>query len=218
MEDHFDEPICKKCLHLPRCWSCSAITGGIGMRRETVLPDGRSRCARCSKWAVDRQSDVGAVVRVVRPFLHSLGLRLPNQVRVELVEPADLRTNAGERAHGLTVVEQGGWGRGPRVRGIKVVSGMTATQFGQVVAHEMGHGWLSLCPGRRTPVLEEGICELIGSWWLRHRGGRLAEHYLEQLLQNPDPLYGDGYRSAYRRAGDSTPAEVVRRLERTGTL
>lgn len=188
------------------------------MRRETVLPDGRSRCARCSKWAVDRQPDVGAVVRLVRPLLHSYGLRLPNQVRIELVTPRDLHPDLGEQIHGQTVVEQGFWGNAPKVRGIKVVAGMPATLFGQVVAHEMAHGWLSLCPGTRTPVLEEGICELVGSWWLHHRGGRLAQHYLHQLMQNPDPLYGDGYRSAYRRAGDATPAEVVRRLEKTGRL
>lgn len=188
------------------------------MRAATVLPDGRSRCARCSKWAVDHQEDVGAVVRMVRPLLHSYGLRLPNQVRVELVEVGELRAGAGELLHGATVVEQGWLGGRSRVRGIKVVAGLPATQFGQVVAHEMGHGWLSLCPGRRSPAAEEGICELVGSWWLHHRGGRLAAHYLDQLMQNPDPVYGDGYRSAYRRAGDLTPAEVVRRMEATGRL
>ena len=188
------------------------------MRTQTVLPDGRSRCARCSKWAVDDQSDVGAAVRLIRPLLHSYGLRLPYPVRVELVAPAELQAGTGEQTHGQTVVEHGFWGNAPKVRGIKVVSGMPATQFGQVVAHEMAHGWLSLCPGTRTLVLEEGICELVGSWWLHHRGGRLAQYYLHQLTQNPDPLYGDGYRSAYRRAGDATPAEVVRRLEKTGRL
>ncbi|MGW4211387.1 hypothetical protein ACWEIJ_25565 [Lentzea sp. NPDC004789] len=39
---------------------------------------------------------------------------------------------------------------------------------------------------------------------------------MHQLTQNSDPLYGDGYRSAYRRAGDAAPAEVVRRLKKTG--
>ncbi|WP_434446582.1 protein DA1 [Lentzea sp. E54] len=167
---------------------------------------------------MDRQPDVGAVVRLVRPLLHSYGLRLPNRVRVELVEPGEIRKGAGALLHGETAVEKAWLGGAATVRSIKVVSGMPATQFGHVVAHEMCHGWLTLCPGRRPPALEEGICELVGSWWLRHRGGRLAAHLLDQMLQNPDPLYGDGYRSAYRRAGDLTPAEVVRRVEATGTL
>ncbi len=190
------------------------------MRAETVLPDGRSRCARCSKWAVDHQSDVGAVVRLVRPLMHSYGLRLPNQVRVELVGPGELYAGAGEFLHGVTVVEQGRLGGASRVRGIKVVSGMPATQFGHVISHEMGHGWLARCPGRhsRPAKEEEGICELIGSWWLRHRGGRLAAHYLDRMMRNPDPVYGDGYRSAYRRVGGLAPAEVVRRITTTGRL
>lgn len=166
---------------------------------------------------MDRQQDVGGVVRLVRPLLHSFGLRLPNQVRVELVAPADLPDVPGEQVHGWTVVDRA-WDATPAVHSIKVVSGMPATRFGQVVAHEMAHGWLSLCPGTRTRALEEGICDLVGSWWLHHRGGRLARHYLHQLMQNPDPLYGDGYRSAFSRAGHATPSEVVRRVEETGRL
>jgi protein DA1 len=216
--DHFGEWICKKCVLRARCWSCSANTGGTRTRAGTALSDGRIRCARCSKWAVDHQSDVGAVVQLVRPLLHSYGVRLPNQVRVDLVEPHELRAGAGTLLHGRTVVEPGRLGGASRVRSIKVVAGMPATQFGQVVAHEMGHGWLTLCPGRRSSATEEGICELIGSWWLRHRGGRLAAYYLDQMMRNPDPVYGDGYRSAYRKAGDVTPAEVVRQIERTGRL
>jgi hypothetical protein len=157
------------------------------------------------------------VVRLVRPLLHSYGLRLPNPVRVELVAPGELQAGPGQLLHGTTLLEQRWWGAN-RVLGIKVVAGMPATQFGQVVAHEMGHGWLARCPGRRSPEVAEGICELIGSWWLRHRGGRLAAHYLDQLMQNPDPVYGDGYRSAHRQAGHLPPAEVVRRMERIGRL
>ncbi len=155
---------------------------------------------------------------LVRSLLHSYGLRLPNQVRVELVEPDELRANSGVLRHGTTVVEEGWLGGAHRVRSIKVVSGLPATQFGQVLAHEMGHGWLIRCPGHRPLATEEGICELIGSWWLHHRGGRLAAHYLEQLMQNPDPVYGDGYRSVYRRVGNLAPAKVVRRVEATGRL
>jgi hypothetical protein len=218
IEDHFDERLCRKCAGGAPCWSCSAVTGGSGMRARTVLADGRIRCARCSRWAVDAQSDVGAVVRLVRPLLQSYGLRLPNPVRVRLVEPGELRTGTDELVHGTTVVERGRRADPARLRSIRVITGMPATRFGQVVAHEMGHGWLARCPGRRSSADEEGICELVGSWWLRHRGGRLAAHYLEELERNPDPVYGGGYRSVRRRTGDLSPAEVVRRLEKTGRL
>jgi hypothetical protein len=218
LEDHFGERLCWKCVDGSPCWSCSAATGGSETRARTVLADGRSRCARCSRWAVDTQSDVGAVVRAVRPLLQSYGLRLPNPVRVELVEPGELRTGTGEFVHGATVVERGSRRDLARLCSIRVITGMPATRFGQVVAHEMGHGWLARCPGRRSSADEEGICELVGSWWLRHRGGRLAAHYLEELKQNPDPVYGGGYRSVCRRAGNLSPAEVVRRMETTGQL
>ncbi|MFD0205896.1 MULTISPECIES: protein DA1 [Saccharothrix] len=101
-----------------------------------------------------------------------------------------------------------------------VVSGMPATQFGQVLAHEMGHAWLALCPGAgiRGAREEEGLCELVASWWLRHRGGRLARYYLDRLSSNPDPVYGDGYREAERRASARPPHEVVRLVSTTGRI
>ena len=36
---------------------------------------------------------------------------------------------------------------------------------GGSAAHEIGHAWLSGCPGNRTHAQEEGICELLASWW-----------------------------------------------------
>ncbi|MEU4807166.1 protein DA1 [Actinosynnema sp. NPDC023587] len=216
--DHFGDSLCAGCSRELRCWSCEAATGGSGERARTVLDDGRIRCARCSAWAVDRQSEVGRVVALVRPLLHSYGIRLPNPVRVGLIEPDRLEQLAGGSAHGLTRVEYAG---GPgRVVELRVVSGMPATQFGRVLAHEMGHAWLARCPGAgiRNARDEEGICELVGSWWLRHRGGRLARHYLDAMESNPDPVYGAGYRAAARLAGEKPPPEIVRSIAVTGRI
>ncbi|PSL53369.1 protein DA1 [Saccharothrix carnea] len=216
--DHFGESMCHACSRGARCWSCSAATGGSGARARSVLDDGRTRCGRCSAWAVDRQSDVGAVVSLVRPLLHSYGIRLPNRVRVELTSPDQLGRHAGTSVHGLTsVVRSGGTSQVARMR---VMSGMPATQFGQVLAHEMGHAWLALCPGAgiRSARDEEGLCELVASWWLRHRGGRLARYYLDNLSSNPDPVYGDGYREVERRASARPPHEIVKLVTATGRI
>ncbi|MEU5692310.1 protein DA1 [Actinosynnema sp. NPDC020468] len=215
VEDHFGETLCQGCAGGPPCWSCEAVTGGTGARARTVLADGRVRCARCSRSAVDRQSDVGGVVALVRPLLHSYGISLPNRVRVSLAGPAGL-TLGGQAVHGLTRVVQ--FGRSARVVSLEVVSGLPATGFGRVLAHEMAHAWLARCPGTRSAAVEEGTCELVGSWWLAHRGGPLAEHLLRGMAESPDPLYGKGYRDVARRARGLAPAQVVRRVEATGAV
>jgi hypothetical protein len=154
----------------------------------------------------------------VRPLLHSYGIRLPNRVRVELTALTELEQRAGRPLHGMTVTEYGpgGW---CQVVELRVADGLPATQFGQVLAHEMGHAWLAGCPGSGRPAEEEeGICELLGSWWLLARGGRLAAHLLDRLSTNPDPVYGQGFRDVHRRAHGVPPAGVVSRIGRTGQL
>ncbi|GAA1027130.1 hypothetical protein GCM10009557_07280 [Virgisporangium ochraceum] len=158
------------------------------------------------------------MVRLVRSLLHSYGIRLPNRVRVEVTSLSHLATAARRTAHGLTITHYRSGHRGT-VAAMLVAEGMPATQFGQVLAHEMGHAWLVGCPGGdRGDVEEEGLCELVASWWLTHRGGPLARHLLDGMSTNPDPVYGEGFRSAWRQAAGLTPSQIVARVSRTGSL
>src|SRR6266568_1986538 len=213
--DHFNERACRHCEGEPRCWSCNSITGGNGLRARTVLTNGRARCARCSTGAVDLQSDVARVVRLVRPLLHSYGIQLPNRVRVTLAATDELDQQI-PGAHGITTFEHQ-FGRN-RVTDLKIAAGLPATAFGRILAHEMGHGWLAGCPGQRPQAEEEGICELVGSWWLRHRGGRLAAYLLRNMRSNPDPIYGAGFREVARQAHGKSPDQVVHLVVRTGHI
>ena len=83
----------------------------------------------------------------------------------------------------------------------------------------MSHAWLAGCPDvGRDEATEEGICELVASWWLHERGGRLAAHRLDAMAANPDPVYGGGYREALRRAQGRTPTDIVAAVARSGRL
>jgi hypothetical protein len=205
--------MCVPCSTGPTCFACGAVTGGsgAGARAGTLLADGRARCARCAGGAVDSRADLATIVPPVRELLWSYGIRLPNRVRVQLTPLEELAGCQGD----TTWVQHAGTAR---VLGLRVAVGLPATLFGAVLAHEMGHAWLAGCPARRTQAEDEGLCELLASWWLRHRGGRLASHLLSSMGQDPDPLYGDGYRDAVRRAGGLRPEAVVRRVASTGRL
>lgn len=156
------------------------------------------------------------MVSSVRTHLHALGLRLPNRVRVELGTQAELG-RIGAHLSGYTVTDHH-WGAPATVVEIRILAGMPATGFGHVLAHEMAHGWLAGCPGERNQRDEEGLCELVASWWLRHRGGALAAHLLASMELNPDPVYGDGFRRARARSAGRTPEQVVAHVAKWGAL
>lgn len=198
--------------------ACSANTGGLGVRARTLLSDGQARCARCSAGAVDTQSDVAPVVVLVRPLLQSFGIRLPNQVKAQLISPGEIAERMGAGCAGYTATRRTGIGLAT-VAELRIVRGLPATMFGGVLAHEMGHGWLAGCPDiGRTPHEDEGLCELVASWWFQHRGGRLAAHLLDAMRSDPDPVYGEGFRHACRVAQGLSPPEIVARVSRTGWI
>lgn len=147
--------------------------------------------------------------------MHSFGLRLPNRVRVEVVEPAALERQAGTHALGYTVWTSGA---SAEVRHIRVSGGLPVTNFGRVLAHELGHAWLAGCPGLRPDDEAEGLCELLGYYWLCHRGGRLSAFLIASMEANPDPVYGEGFRRAHQLAAGRQPAEIVKQVTTTGHL
>lgn len=63
-----------------------------------------------------------------------------------------------------------------------------------VVAHEMGHIW---CRDNRLNLSlmeEEGFCELLAYHVLSTQFSKLGNAWMISMLQNPDPIYGNGLR------------------------
>lgn len=215
--DHFGSTLCLRCIDNDRCFVCGSVTGGTGQLQRTVLSDGRIRCGRCSASAVTGDTDLVHAVPPVREYLRSIGISLPNRVQVQLADSAEIAAKAMPGAYGYTQVIKA-W-RGTIVRELRILDGLPETAFGGVLAHEIGHAWLAGCPdGRRTPIDDEGICEILHAWWLEHRGGPLSAHLLESMERNPDPVYGGGYRKARQRASGLSRAQVVSRIVQRGIL
>lgn len=137
----------------------------------------------------------------------SLGIRLDTPVRVAIVTADELSgvvTAAGDGVPlGVTLgVTDSRWidGQpGADVLRIRIIAGLTPTHFGRAVAHELGHAWLAqrATAAITTPSLEEGVCELFAHAWLKRQATPLAEALRSQLRDNPDPVYGQGFRSVH---------------------
>ena len=192
-ETRFEESLCARCARGSRCLSCGGIVGGTGSREACRTQDGGTQCRRCFSTRVDTAEDLVTVVPSVRKVLHGYGVSLPNRVSVQLVAP-DVLSHRGVGVQGFCSLV--GSGDSAVVGSIKIVRGLPATRFGAVLAHEMAHGWLALIGADLSGRLEEGLCELVASWWLRRRRR--------------------GYRMAVQRTAGMTPSAVVQRMTAEG--
>lgn len=183
----------------------------------------RLRCPTCAVGAVDTQADARRCLPTVRREMASIGIVLDTPVRVEIVEGGRLDQASAGIDNGvlLGITEQRcvpGQRRLEVIR-IQIIGGLTPTHFGRSVAHELGHAWLAQRGATAVDqMIEEGVCELFAHAWLKRQGSALATELRAQLRDNPDPVYGDGYRAvhaAVRCAGIGTVLDIV---VRTGKL
>jgi hypothetical protein len=144
---------------------------------------------------VDTQDDARRHIPLLRKEMAALGIELDQRVRVTLVEPDRINDEDGELCLGRTLQRTWLETSVTDVLGIEIVRGLTETHFGATVAHEIGHAWLAQrgAPGL-PPPLAEGVCELFAGAWLKRRPTGFAAALRRSALENPDPVYGAGYR------------------------
>jgi hypothetical protein len=157
-------------------------------------------------------------VRRVRDVTRELGFGLARRVRVVFGTGDDLRGDGPTRSLGITELRITGVRTAEPVV-VRVLRGLPEFVFGCVVSHELGHAWLAQFDSRPIdPAVEEGFCELISYAWLKRSGTPHAESLREQIRNNPDQVYGDGFRvvqEAVRRHG---LAAVLESMSTSGAL
>ncbi|HEX6343920.1 protein DA1 [Umezawaea sp.] len=187
----------KTCVRHPADGTC-ALCGRPG-------PDGRrgwsrftattARCPTCARQAVDTLDEARKHIPLLRGEMAALGIALAQRVRVTLVDPDGLVDDSGALCLGRTLQRTWVETSVTDVLGIEIARGLTETHFGAVVVHEIGHAWLAQrgAPDL-SPQVEEGVCELFSGAWLKRRPTGFAAALRRSALDNPDPVYGAGYR------------------------
>ena len=91
---------------------------------------------------------------------------------------------------------------------VRITPGMPEVLAGAVLMHEYGHVLMrvdprSLAPWPKPRQLahdeEEGACEVLAAEWLVRQTSSHAARELRRLVENKDPVYGDGYRKMKQR-------------------
>jgi hypothetical protein len=165
-------------------------------------PDGRMLCGSCAPSAVVREGEARVLMRDVAIELARHGLDVQTQAIVlELVE----RDKLGKIANTHTLdtkgyvdysVEKNLFGAEThRSITIYILSGMPRIQAAGTLAHELMHVW-QFMQGRLhvEQALSEGSANYAACLVLSSIGGKAAEYSIEMMLNDPDPVYGEGFR------------------------
>jgi hypothetical protein len=204
-ETPLGERFCHTHEHAPACRACAVPMPAAG-----VL------CTRCASTAVGTQQRVKAVLPGVRGGLHAMGLRLTTPIRVRLVTDGEMARLTDRRPGtvlGLTVVADSD------VVDLAVVGGLSAPEFGAVVAHECMHAWLAQRRfGILPPPIAEGLCELASHAWLGRQRDPRARLLRDAIAGNPDPVYGDGFRQVRQAVRRHGFLPVLRAVRTAGAL
>jgi hypothetical protein len=204
------------------CSSCGRLLVRELTGEARALEDGRNLCGLCLSLCVDGLDQLQPVLAETLAELARHKVQIPrDRIRLELVRQQNLpgRFASAQRSRGASqhIFTRGVWQHST----IMLLAPLPAPALRGVLAHELGHVWLSAQGlGDAAPQLVEGTCNLLQAWVLeaqlyrpaggvgrkkaaaagsaeaRQREREWIEHLLRSLRLDRDPVYGAGFREA----------------------
>lgn len=183
-----------------QCHVCARL-----MSSETgkTLPDGRLLCAHCQPTEIEDFRQIQAAKLEALRLMKAVGFAyIPDYVKVELYSDQQLinqrlQASATGNIHGYTRSAQRhipNYGL-LMEHSIHILNGLPRIAFMGVVAHELLHVWIHEQGLQHlTPPQVEGFCNLGTGLIYQAEPSELASVLQQRMLDDPDPVYGDGYR------------------------
>lgn len=228
---HSGERRCDACKNLPRCSFCA----------DHVIEknNGRLLCARCARTAIRTPEKAHPIFLALRKRLkNSFGIGTDHHIHFSLVSQKEMRRRKGSpldtnqtglflhrtqmrsehkynRRTGRTI------SRKVTLTGetfsICILAALPPPVYRHTVIHELTHDWMSqFCPHIEDLKIKEGVCEYVAWLFLKYDREKLFLSFLEctNIEQNPDPVYGGGFRMIRKIAGSDDPHKCIARLKK----
>ncbi len=194
---------------VPACQYCGRLISERTSRGGTVYSDGRYVCGYCLADAVGDMTTARRIMKSVKEKLGLAGINIENgAVKLTLTDRDGLRhiswTGHSDES-GLTKYTEQTIDGVCIVRNFEIfiLKGMPRIVFTEIIAHELMHVWLYTNASKKLALaLSEGSCNYASFIILNQSYGTMAEFELGNLLTNPDPIYGDGFRRVKRLVSD----------------
>lgn len=202
---------------------CGPITGG-GQR----IGDGRSICNYCYRDIVIDYGQRDRLLAKVMERLAGLGIEL-NQENIsvltvglpELSQVAGNHTSPGG-VRGYCKSESKSMTMGGAQVGKKevhhtiyVLDYLPAIELEAVFAHELMHAWIfENTKGNQSLAVQEGSCNYVAWLYLQSSPESSAQFIMQRLEADPDPVYGDGFRSIKAKFSGKPVSEFLKSLKK----
>ena len=198
--------LCPQCVNLPKCYFCNLPY------RTRQLPDSRHICKDCSKTAVSSHDEIRKRVRFIRQKLKSLfGFDNTHHIELEILpldrleqQSSQLYRGEGQQRlammrYSYEISERTDF-RGKKSKSLKrqkckilILDNVPADLLDDALAHELAHDYLRHNAGNVKDLkLEEGFAETIAAAF---NNAMQKKHLNKRKENNPDPVYGGGYRA-----------------------
>lgn len=185
---------------VPQCEYCgrfiSDYTTGGGFRYD----DGRIVCKLCAKTAVEDSVTVDTIRNQVIAMLKTCGIDVGDQyIPISLVDKTVMARldDSHIDPNGYTYIEKT-TSLGITVQrrlDIFLLDGMPRMHVIATLAHELMHVWLyENAPDDMDPALCEGSCNYAAYLVLLKYPGKESEYIRTTFRDDPDSIYGDGFR------------------------
>jgi hypothetical protein len=185
-----------------QCRYCGRFTSDHLTWGATTYRDGRHICGLCMESAVAYQSEALDVMSEVAEHLAQIGISIDvSTVTLHLIDLRQMKSRFDSDAHNLRgfvdyrektsmfgVVKE-------RTIDLYLLEGMPRLHVVTTLAHELTHVW-QYTHGRLKNDLtfSEGSCNYAAFLVLLNYPGEETGYVVETLLEDEDPVYGDGFR------------------------
>ncbi len=220
---------CPKCSKLPKCFSCSKPCKGY------MLKDGRYICSNCNTTAVISRTEAKKLFNEVRSVMkHKLKLYTKHNVIFQIIDRSTLlklSPHIGDikelglysyKSSYTTVTETSKslFGKDKVNSFIKdkkenfniyVLYGLPKNKMIEVIGHELGHDWQQAhFPNIKDLKIKEGWAEYVATLInIQYH----QKNMNKRMEENPDPIYGAGYRLFAKAAKTGGHKQVIKLLK-----
>jgi hypothetical protein len=203
----------------PFCNSCNRIISEKTSNGGFLYNDGRNICGICVLTAITEPDQIKKARTKVLKILSDKGLdNIPDTLPIRLVDRNTLLKKAKNHSSKNT--------KGFTSTTIKTMAGMTVSmnhtvyilaglpglEFEGVLAHELLHVWLAENRISMQEPFTEGFCNLGVMLVNQSDKSTFSDVIQNHLEQNPDPVYGDGYRLMKKKLDENSWEILIREL------
>ncbi|GAB4128573.1 MAG: hypothetical protein Fur0015_02340 [Ignavibacteriales bacterium] len=212
-----------------RCDNCDRLISERITKGGYKLSDGRSLCKLCFDDAVPSNSVYDFLLRSVIDKLRNFGVNLPNdKIKIQPVNRIGLKKSAGneynDRLRGYCKMEntETTFGRETKKKFnaiIYVLNKIPQDYTESIIAHELMHIWIDQnTKHRQSKMLEEGSCNFISYKIIMSGNSKNKKDILQLLLNDPDAVYGDGFRKVYEKFKSKQVVELLNYLKTNNNI